>query len=75
MNRQYQQALNNIRIGQNAVGTLGQAASGLGSGASSIYGNWGNQAAQNALGYGQNRSNSFNQAGNLASGAAMYFGS
>ena len=74
MQRQYQQALNNIGIGQNAVGTLGQAAQGLGSGASSIYGNWGQNAAQNALQYGDRRSQSITNAGDLAAGAAQYFG-
>ena len=72
MQRQYQQALNNIGIGQNAVGTLGQAAQGLGSGASSIYGNWGQNAAQNALGYGQARNQSLTGAGQAVAGLGNY---
>lgn len=75
MDRQYQQNLRNIQIGQNAVGTMGQAASGLGSDVSGIYGNWGQQSMQNALGYGQQRQDSFNNASQALSGAASYYGS
>jgi len=74
-NRQYQQNLNNVKIGQGAVGQIGTAGQNFGQGASSIYGNYGDISSRNALNYGQNRADAYGNAAQFGSGLANYIGS
>lgn len=73
--RQYERALNNVRIGQGAVGAIGQAGSNVGQGAGSIYGNLGSLLGQSALNYGAQRQQSYNDLATTLAGLGSYLGS
>lgn len=75
MGRQYNNALAPIKLAQDAMGAMGGAADTYGAGMSSAYNNRGNQLAQNALNYGQQRQDSFQNAGNAFNSMMNYYGS
>ncbi len=72
MNRQYQQQLNALKIGQGAAGAVGGAAGAFGQQGANIYGQQGQLAAQNALNRGNQQAMMWNTAGNVAGGLGNY---
>lgn len=66
--RQYQQHLNALRIGQGAAGSIAGAAGNMAGQMGGIYGQQGNIAAQNALNQGQQQANLYQTAGNFLGG-------
>lgn len=75
MNRQYQQNINNVKIGQGAVGQIAAAGQSYGTNAGNVLSNQGNIASQNALNAGNNAAQWWNTAGQVGSGAFNYFAS
>lgn len=73
--RQYNNALAPIKIAQDAMGSMGGAADTYGAGMSNAYNNYGQQGAQNALAYGQNRADTYNTIGQSLGSVANYYGS
>lgn len=73
--RQYNNALAPIKIAQDAMGAQQGAADTYGAGMSSAYNNRGNQLAQNALNYGQQRADAYGTAGNAFNSMMNYYGS
>lgn len=70
--RQYLQDLNAVRIGQGAVGSIGQASSQLGSGVASTYGQQSQLANLAAQNYGAQRQGSYNQLAGALQGLGSY---